>query len=175
MCSPSRFVRVLLATLCLVVASCSGSDRVDDLRSFVNHVRATQKGHVKPLPKFKPFKTVTYNESGAKDPFQPWSTETKLAGAGNGVHPNLHRHKEALEAFPLDSLHMVGTLDFDKRKWAAVKAPDGIVYHVTVGNYVGQNNGKITKIAGSKVMLREIVPNGLGGWEKRPAFLALNK
>lgn len=175
MCNASRFIRVLLTILCLAVAGCSGGGRIDDLRSFVNHVRATQKGHIKPLPKFKPSQTFAYNDSGAKDPFKPWSTETKLAGAGNGVHPNLRRHKEALEAFPLDSLHMVGTLDFNKRTWVAVKAPDGIVYHVTVGNYVGQNNGKITRIGRGKVILREIVPNGLGGWEKRPAFLALNK
>ncbi len=171
----SRFCKVLLATLCLVVAGCSGGGKLDDLRSYVNHVRATQKGHIKPLPTFKPFETFAYTDSSAKDPFEPWSTESKLANGGNGVHPNFHRRKEALEAFPLDSLHMVGTLDFNNTTWAAVKAPDGIVYRIKAGGYMGQNNGKVTKIGGGKVMLREIVPNGLGGWEKRPAFLALNK
>lgn len=170
----SRFCRVVFITLCLVVAGCS-SNRMDDLRSYVQHVKATHSGRIQPLPKFKPFETYTYNDAALKDPFQPWSTETNVAQEPNGIHPNFKRRKEVLEAFPLDSLHMVGTLDFNHRMWAAIKAPDGIVYRVTRGNYVGQNNGKIVGIGKGKVLLREIVPNGLGGWEKRPAFLALNK
>jgi len=159
----------------VVVAGCAGHGKLSDLRSYVDHVHAMRKGHIQPLPTFKPSRTFTYADAGAKDPFEPWSTDTKLAAGGNGIRPNLHRRKEALESFPLDSLHMVGTLDFEKTKWAAVKAPDGIVYHVKVGNYVGQNNGRIMGISRGKVTLREIVPNGLGGWERRPAFLALNK
>lgn len=171
----SQFCKMVLTTLCLAVAGCSGGSHLDDLRGYVDHVRATQKGHIKPIPQFKPSETFTYNDSADKDPFKPWSIETKMADRGDGIHPNFRRHKEALEAFPLDSLHMVGTLDFNKTKWAAVKAPDGIVYRVKVGNYLGQNNGRVTQIGSGKVKLREIVPNGLGGWEKRPAFLALNK
>lgn len=170
--SASRFRGVPAASLCLLLGllltACS-DDRMNDLQGWVRHVRAMQKGHIEPLPTFKPFETYTYNDAG-KDPFRPWDTQTAL-NAANGVHPNLKRRKESLEAFPLDSLQMVGTLDFNRQRWAAVKAPDGIVYRVKAGNYMGKNSGKIVKVEKGKIELREIVPNGIGGWEVRPAAL----
>lgn len=170
----SRFCRVLFVTLCVAAAGCS-NNKFSDLQSYVEHVRATQKGHIEPLPKFKPFETYTYNDADKKDPFMPWPTETASVGKGgaNGIRPDFKRRKESLEAFPLDSLKMVGTLDFDGHKWAVIKAPDGIVYHVKPGNYMGKNNGKITKVEHGMVVLEEIIPNGIGGWENRPARLAM--
>ena len=170
----SRFCGIFLVTVCLVLAGCS-SDKFEDLRNYVHQVRSTQKSHIAPLPEFKPFETYTYNAGDKKDPFQPWQTAAMdLAHGGvNGLKPNFNRRKESLEAFPLDSLHMVGTLDFNSQKWAVVKAPDGIVYRVKSGNYMGKNNGKVTKVEDGRVILREIVPNGLGGWEQRRALLAI--
>lgn len=172
--SRSRFYGVLLVTLCLVLAGCSG-DKFEDLRHYVKQVRSTQKSHIAPLPEFKPFETYTYTAGNKKDPFQPWQTAAvDLArGAGSGIKPDFDRRKESLEAFPLDSLHMVGTLDFNHQRWAVVKAPDGIVYRVKSGNYMGKNNGRVTKVEEGKVILREIVPNGLGGWERRRALLTI--
>lgn len=169
-----RFYGVFLVALCLVLAGCS-NDKFEDLRQYVQQVRSTQKSHIAPLPQFKPFETYTYTAEDKKDPFQPWQTEAADAahGGANGIMPNFNRRKESLEAFPLDSLHMVGTLDFNHQRWAVVKAPDGIVYRVKSGNYMGKNNGKVTKVEEGKILLREIIPNGLGGWEQRPAFLTI--
>jgi len=170
----SRFCGIFTVTLCLVLAGCS-SDKYEDLRNYVQHVRSTQKSHIAPLPEFEPFETYAYSAGNKKDPFQPWQTAAfDLArAAGNGIKPNLSRRKESLEAFPLDSLHMVGTLDFNNQKWAVVKAPDGIVYRVKSGNYMGKNNGQVTEVEDGKVILREIIPNGLGGWEQRRALLTI--
>jgi type IV pilus assembly protein PilP len=56
-----------------------------------------------------------------------------------------------------------------------VQTKDGIVHRVTVGNYMGQNDGIITDISPSKIVLTEIVPDGLGGYMKRPAALGLSQ
>ena len=85
----------------------------------------------------------------------------------------MNRRREALEAFPLDALKMVGTLAQKDGVWAIIKAPDGLVYRVTRNNYLGQNYGRITKISEDKVELVEIVPDGLGGWQERRASLVL--
>ncbi|MBV8062889.1 MAG: pilus assembly protein PilP, partial [Nevskia sp.] len=53
-----------------------------------------------------------------------------------------------------------------------IKAPDGVIHRVSVGNYMGQNFGKITKISESEVDLDEIVPDGFGGFKEQPASLA---
>ncbi|PJA41559.1 MAG: fimbrial protein, partial [Lysobacterales bacterium CG_4_9_14_3_um_filter_62_6] len=57
---------------------------------------------------------------------------------------------------------------------ALVKDPDGVVHRLTVDNYMGQNEGRITAIYEDHVDLVELVQNGTGGWVERPAAIALN-
>ena len=47
------------------------------------------------------------------------------------------------------------------------------MHKVQPGNYLGQNDGKVTDITTGKISLVEIVPDGLGGYIERPASLAL--
>ena len=47
------------------------------------------------------------------------------------------------------------------------------MHKVQRGNYLGQNDGKVTDISGGKISLVEIIPDGLGGYIERPASLAL--
>ena len=95
------------------------------------------------------------------------------AGADQGLSPNAQRRKEALEEYPLDSLKMNGTLEAGAQIWAIVAAPDGVVHRVKKGNYVGQNNGKVVNVSEQKMEIREIVPDGLGGWRIRESSVAL--
>ena len=57
----------------------------------------------------------------------------------------------------------------------AAETKDGLVHRVTVGNHMGQAEGKITDISPSRISLVEIVPDSLGGYMERPAALALNE
>lgn len=68
---------------------------------------------------------------------------------------------------------MVGTLERDGESSALVSSPDGLVSRVLVGNYLGQNHGRVVSILMDKVETMEIVPDGLGGWQRRPASLAI--
>ena len=55
------------------------------------------------------------------------------------------RPKEPLEAFPLESIQMMGTITQNKETFALVKAGPNL-YRVRKGNYMGQNFGVITGI-----------------------------
>ena len=90
-----------------------------------------------------------------------------------GVHPDTNRRKEPLETFPLDSLRMVGTLEQHNKLWALVADPNGVVYRIAKGNYVGQNHGRIDNISNDKITLTEIVPDPSGGWRERPTSIGL--
>lgn len=169
----AKFAGTVLAAL--ILAACSG-DHLSDLRGFVSQEQAKPGGRVEPIPEVKPFDSYTYLPAGRKSPFEPWGQISGMAKTSinsHGLHPNLNRRREALEAFPLDALKMVGTLAQKGGLWAVVRAPDGLVYRVTVDNYLGQNHGRITKISDSKVELVEIVPDGLGGWQERQASLVI--
>ena len=80
---------------------------------------------------------------------------------------------EELENFELDSLRMVGTLQNPGSLWGIVLDGDGTVHRVTTGSYMGRNYGKVTRIAEDRIEVREVVGDGQGGWDERPASLAL--
>jgi type IV pilus assembly protein PilP len=159
----------------LLLAGCHNNG-MSDLRQFVEEAKQ-KKGRVAPLPQFKPVETFTYEDSGLRDPFgTAGPLNARLAqDKGAGPMPDTHRRKEILESYPLDALHMLGTLEFKDTKWGLIQAPDGIVYRIKPGNHIGQNYGKVEMIHDNKITLVEIVPDGLGGWLERNAYLAINE
>jgi type IV pilus assembly protein PilP len=50
-----------------------------------------------------------------------------------------------------------------------------LLYQVRPGDYLGQNYGKVMKIAETKVTLREIVQDAAGEWVEREASLNLQE
>jgi type IV pilus assembly protein PilP len=70
---------------------------------------------------------------------------------------------------------MVGTMRISGRTYGLIKARDGLVHRVLPGNYLGQNEGRISGIEPSKISVTEIIPDGLGGYMERAATLALNE
>lgn len=162
--------------LLLLLAGCSDSG-VSDLRAFVEEAKQKQ-GRVEPLPEFKPVETFAYSAHSRRDPFRAWSADAPNAVAernDSGIRPDVARSREALEGYPLDTLRMMGALEFQGVRWGLVRAPDGIVYRVRQGNYMGQNYGKIQTVSDNKLVMTEIVPDGLGGWEERNASLAISE
>ncbi len=168
----------VVLSILLVLAACSTQD-FSDLERYVEEVRVNQKGRVKPLPQFKPFETFSYTADTLRSPFDPWTVvgaeNISNNRAANGPQPNFSRRKELLERFPLDSLQMVGTLEQDHAYWAIIQAPDGMVYRVKKGNYLGQNHGEIISLADTQINIKELIPDGLGGWQKRQGFLTLEE
>ena len=162
--------------LIISLSGCTNPD-VGDLEQFVEEVRSSQKGQIDPLPQFKPFETYSYSAGLMRDPFSVWRDPAESQQAtrsnGKGLQPDSTRRKEALESFPLDSLRMVGTLSRTDGHWVIIRAPDGLVHRVKEGNYVGQNHGKIVALNDNRIDLKEIVPDGLGGWQERQAVLTL--
>ena len=180
--SPSRpkasstLMKAIIAVVAGLMMTACSSDNFGDLKRFVAAEKAKPGGRVEPIPEVKPFESFTYKIHGRKSPFQPWglnSGQGKSAASKGGLHPDTHRRREALEAFPLDTLSMVGTVTQKGGMWAIIQAPDKLVYRVKRNNYLGQNYGRITKITEDKVELVEIVPDGLGGWQERHTSLVL--
>jgi type IV pilus assembly protein PilP len=87
----------------------------------------------------------------------------------------MQREKGYLETFSLDLLEMVGTITHADEPgiWALIRDPNGEVHQVGVGEYLGNAYGQIVSISERKLDLVEIIPNGRGGWMKRPRTLSL--
>jgi type IV pilus assembly protein PilP len=169
--SAARACAVASAAIIAVAIGLTGCSSADsDLQQFIQQTEAQPGGHVDPLPEIKPYETFVYDDQNLRSPFVP-----SQATGFNSVHRDTKRPREFLEQFSLDTLKMVGSLRIGGTIYALVQTKDGIVHRVTVGNYMGQNDGVITDISPSKIDLSEIVPDGLGGFMKRPAALGLSQ
>lgn len=174
--------RVSLQISCLVfmtlLAGC-GNDDFSDLNRYLSEVKARPKEPIKPLPEIKVIEPFMFKPEGLRDPFKPLEQPEQAEGVdvstGSGIKPDTTRRKEELEAFPLDGLRMVGTIDMKSSLWGLVKASDGTIYRVRVGNYMGKNYGKIIRIVSDKIELMEIVPDKPGTWREQPASIALTE
>jgi type IV pilus assembly protein PilP len=166
-----RFLCVALACGYAALTACSSAD--DELARFIEDTKKEPGGRVEPLPEIKPYETFVYAASDLRSPFLPSSPGS---GAGlAGVRPDQKRNREFLEQYSLDTLKMVGTLRLAGQMFGLVETKDGLVHRVSIGNHMGQAEGKIIEILPSKISLIEIVPDSLGGYMERPAALALNE
>ena len=120
----------------------------------------------------KPYEPVPYTAEGMIDPFRPERIDVAGAGARRAPTPRrsapeLNRPKEPLEAFPLESIQMLGTITQNKETFALVKAGPNL-YRVKKGNYMGQNFGVITAIDEAQINLKELVQDAAAtGWSAR--------
>ncbi|MDR0225254.1 MAG: pilus assembly protein PilP [Burkholderiaceae bacterium] len=164
----------------MVLSACSTSDE-EELRSWMAQERANAKPRITPLEEPKTFSPQAYLGAEGMDPFnaqklmQVWRKEMAQANANASlIAPELSRRKEPLEAEPLDSMTMVGSLDKKGTPTALVKV-GALLYQVRLGNYLGQNYGKITRITETSIQLREIVQDGGGDWIERTSTLELQE
>jgi type IV pilus assembly protein PilP len=164
-------LRSTLVFSTVLLAACS-SGEFSDLKEFVDQSGQGLRGHVDPLPQVKAYEPMTYNAFDLPDPFRPRKTET-AQNAGGGLQPVKDRRKEPLEAYPLESLKMVGTLEKARQRWALIKTPDGNLYRVKKDNYMGQNFGKIAMIRDSSIALTELIQDTTGSWSERTSNLQL--
>lgn len=157
-----------------VTAGCRGG--MDDLDAYIDRVKATPGRRPDPLPEIKPYETFVYRADveGMRSPFRP---DTPVAAPGSAaagqIRPDSNRSREFLEQFPLDSLDMVGTVTMAGTTYGLIQTQDGLIHRVTPGNYLGQNDGRITDINESEIVLVEIVSDGIGGYLERDAAVSL--
>lgn len=171
-------VRLSCAIFFALLSGCGNND-FSDLDRYFKEVKARPKEPIKPLPEIKVVEPFMFKPEGLRDPFkpleQPEPSEGGEVSSASAIKPDFSRRKEDLEAFPLDGLKMVGTIDMQSNLWGLVKASDGTVYRVKVGNYMGKNHGKVIRILKDKIELMEIVPDKPGTWREQSASVALTE
>ena len=164
----------------ILLVGCGGSDG-DELQRWMAEQRNQTRPKIAPISEPKVFKPESYALAGTIEPFsrekltQALRREASQTG-GNGalVAPELARRKEALEAFPLDAMTLVGSMLRAGQPVALVRV-NNLLYQVRPGDYLGQNYGRVTKINETEVALREIVQDAVGEWIERTASLQLQE
>ena len=160
----------------LLLAGCTGEQQ--ELTDWMAQQQREVKPNVQPLQPPKKFDPQPYTALTGVEPF---STQ-KLAVAlrQETRQPNsllaaeINRRKQPLEAYPLDSMTMVGSVVRGGSSYALLRV-DNLLYQVKPGDYLGQNYGKVMKITETDVSLREIVQDAAGEWIERMSALQLQE
>ncbi len=166
--------------VCNLIAGCTGSSQ-DEVRQWMVDERNQTRPKVTPIPAPKQFKPEAYASAAEVEPFsnqkltQALKRDSTQAASNAGlVAPELLRRKEPLEAFPVDTMSLVGSIVKAGQPIALLKV-DSLLYQVKLGNHIGQNYGRIVKITETEVVYREIVQDAVGEWIERTATLQLQE
>jgi type IV pilus assembly protein PilP len=152
----------------------------EDMQRWMVEQRAQVKPSVPPISEPKKFTPQAYTEASSFEPFnilkltQALRRESNQPSTSELIAPELARRKEPLEAFPLDAMAMVGSMNRSGQPVALVRV-DKLLYKVRVGEYLGLNYGRITRINETELGLREIVQDAAGEWIERVATLQLQE
>jgi type IV pilus assembly protein PilP len=173
----ARFRAAALLVGCgLALAGCAGDQ--EELQQWMEQQKREVKPNVEPLSPPKKFNPQPYAALGAVEPFS--TQKLTVALKQEARQPNsmlaaeINRRKEPLEAYPVDSMSMVGSVLRNGRPYALLRV-DNLLYQVKPGDYLGQNYGKITKISETDVAYREIVQDAAGEWIERNSALQLQE
>ena len=171
----AKLIKTLMLVSALLLAGCQQEKQ--DLATYVANVKAQKKPDIEPVPVMKPYEKFSYGASNLRNPFvrtvvEMPLEEDKKSVIDNGIRPDQHRLKEALELYALSELQFVGTLEKES-VWALIRTSDGVIHRVQVGNYMGQNHGKILAISETELTLKEIIRDGRGVYTERESSLSV--
>ena len=166
---------LLLAVLFPMLAGCQRD--MSDLQQYIAEIKARPGGDIEPIPTIEPHEPYLY-PGHERSPFDSSVIARPVlppAGVPGMVDIDFDRPREPLEAFPLDSLRMVGSLEQEGVRYALVRTPDRTIQSVRQGNYLGQNFGRIVEITAREIRLIEVVPDAFGGYMERENTVALTE
>ena len=173
----NKISNLIILILMLGITGCSDSPDTDVVE-FVSRTKK-KESKLQELPKFKKPIPYFYEGRNKRDPFSSKVATLRNIGRSEvranyaGPIPDFKRRREILEEYSLESLTMVGVIAKNGRYWGLIKDSSGIVHRVGVGNYIGQNYGKIADINEVAITVNELVPDEEGGWRERKNILRL--
>jgi type IV pilus assembly protein PilP len=149
-----------------------------ELQDWMDQQRREVRPNVEPLTPPKKFDPQPYVGQLLADPFSAQKLSVAVRQAARQpsslLSTELNRRKEPLESYPLDAMTMVGSVERNGQPFALLRV-ENLLYQVKVGDYLGQNYGRITRITETEIALREIVQDAAGEWIERTGALQLQE
>lgn len=159
----------ILGVMIALIAACASSAD-EELSRYINEIKIRPAKPIEPIPVFIPLEKFIYPEQdNRRSPFK----QKEAMKTVDPFAPDTKRTKQALEQFPLDALKFVGVLKQGSVVWALISQPNGDVTRVKIGDYMGQNFGKVIRINDTTLKLEETVQVA-GKWERKITTFNLN-
>jgi type IV pilus assembly protein PilP len=166
----------LISIFFVSILLCGCDAKIDDLQVFIAEVKQSTSVNIEPYPKFDSKPTFIYSAETLRSPFQrPRNTgvEIQVASQPNCAQPDFNRTKQPLEKFGIDALSITGVFQSNGKSWALIQSNTGSLFKATIGDYLGLFFGKIDSIKNGTVSFTEMLPDGAGCWQKKPASITM--
>lgn len=168
---------LLSLMIVLGLGGCTGGG-VDEVTQWMQQVKSQTHIAVPKLSEPKTFTPFVYQSQGSLDPFDATKLKMALARDKDDSHskikPDTTHERGPLEGFPLDTIQMVGTIQ-KKGHSEAIVSVDRTVYTVKVGDFIGQDYGKIVAISDAEIEIKETVKDASDEWVERKTTLELQE
>jgi len=159
-----------------LLMGCGGGQ--DELQQWMEQQRREVKPNVTPLSPPRKFDPQPYLAGNGIEPFSTQkltvAVKQEARQQNSLLAAEVNRRRQPLEAYPIDSMTMVGSLTKQSRPQALLRV-DNLLYQVKVGDYIGQNYGRIRSITETELTYREIVQDAAGEWIERINSLQLQE
>ncbi len=165
---------LLVVWIATILMGCQAND--DSLTDFIRDVENQARRDVEKLKPADEYIAVVYDPKVLRAPFElpkEATIATQPIARKDCWQPPSRARSGKLENFPLSQLRLKGVMGMGSTVSGLVQAPNGTVYKVAPGQYLGRNNGKVTQVTHSYLLINETLPDGLGCWQKRKVKLAL--
>ena len=172
----STFQSLVAVGALLALTACSGEQQ--ELPGWIAQQREEVKSSVQPIMPPKKFNPQAYLMADAVEPFSTQKLTVAIKQEARQpsslLAAEVNRRPEPLESYPLDSVTMVGSLMKQNMPFALLRV-DKLLYQVKLGDYLGQNYGKIVKISETDMSIREVVQDATGEWTERTSSIQLQE
>lgn len=144
-------------------------DADDEIARYIHQVKARPSKPVESLPLFEKLKRSEFSEKNERqNPFNVDRIKTLL-------NLQVNHFNNSTSQFSLSTLHFVGTVKQETITWALIHQPNGLVTHVSIGDYLGELDYQVIDIQEEELQLQQKLRVG-GNWEvktiKLPLFIS---
>ncbi len=171
----SNSKRCIVMVGLFALLGCQAESEPVDL--FIAQSRLNAKAHVSDLKQVQSFAAIKFTSESMREPFvlpevakvviQPHQLQ-------DCWQPKVRSKPSKLEQYPLAQLKLSGVIGSGGQLSGIIHLPSGSMSKVVKGHYIGRNNGRVLKVTEQYVLIQEVLPDGLGCWQKRQTTLSMN-
>lgn len=156
----------LVLAVLFLIASCHHKQKDSDLQNFIANLKKQPVKIHKFIDDFHFLKAQNYVQTDIKrNPF-PESSDTSFS---------ITKAASPLEQYPLDTFHLLGTIQQGIKSTAVVSTPDNKIFQVTIGERLGNSQGTIEQITDGQMTVIEPANASMGRASPRIITLQLKE
>ncbi|MGC9403102.1 pilus assembly protein PilP [Vibrio genomosp. F10] len=148
----------------------------DSIDEYIQAIESQARKEVVRLEPVIMFQASAYQSTELREPFFLPSAalvQEQAMVKKDCWQPPKRTKSGPLERYPMSKLRLKGVMGSANSVSALVQTPKGQVINVSEGQFIGLNNGRVTRVTSHYVLINETLPDGLGCWSKRNVKLAL--